>query len=1395
MSSDLQHWAQILSSPTLSVLPHDFIRPSNNKVVEAKHNFSIPAKALSQSIISKVEGSNEFIIGLSVFAVLIYRLTGDDDIVISTDSPNGGKEFVIRLTISPTVSFVELVEQITKLYNDNVNRAVDYDELSALIQKENGYETKPSLFRLSFQYGNAHQQLSEYGSIRDLSIFVNDDSYDVYFNALLYKDDRISILAEQFNQFLEAVAQDSSLQVTKINLITKSQKQILPDPTTDLDWSGYRGAIHDIFQENAAKFPERTCVVETPSFLTPEKQARVFTYKHINEASNIVGNYLVKTGIKRGDVVMIYSSRGVDLMVSVLGVLKAGATFSVIDPAYPPARQNIYLQVAKPKGLIVIKKAGVLDELVENYIKDELDVVSRVPQIELQDDGSVLGGKNLEGEDVLAGVSTSSTGVLVGPDSNPTLSFTSGSEGLPKGVLGRHFSLAYYFDWMSKTFKLNSDDKFTMLSGIAHDPIQRDMFTPIFLGAQLLVPTADDIGTPGKLAEWMGKYGATVTHLTPAMGQLLSAQATSEIPSLHHAFFVGDILTKRDCLRLQTLAKNVFIVNMYGTTETQRAVSYFEVASRAHDSTFLESQKDVMPAGKGMLNVQLLVVNRNDTSQTCGVGEVGEIYVRAAGLAEGYRGLPELNEQKFVKNWYVDAQQWIDQDNQKSQNEPWREFWKGPRDRLYRTGDLGRYLPDGNTECCGRADDQVKIRGFRIELGEIDTNISQHPLVRENVTLVRKDANNEPTLISYIVPKTEVADLENFKSSVEELENKDDHVVSGLVGYRLLIKDIKAFLKKRLASYAIPTIIVPFHKLPLNPNGKVDKPKLPFPTTAQLEAVAKHSSADQDDSQFSETEGKVRDVWLSVLPQRPSTISPEDSFFDLGGHSILATRMIFELRKQLVIDLPLGTIFKFPTIKAFAKEIERVQKGDDVALPATSGAENTDEDLANKPAEYYKDAQELTETALKSKYASRLSFSKNEQISIFVTGATGFLGSFIIADLLNRKSNIKIFAHVRAADKVKGLERLKKAGLTYGNWKDEFASSIEVVLGDLSKEQFGLDFQAWGNLTETIDVIIHNGALVHWVYPYDKLRDANVIGTINVLNLAASGKAKYFSFVSSTSALDTQHFVELSDKLLSEGKDGIPESDDLQGSAYGLGSGYGQSKWAAEYIIRRAGERGLKGAIIRPGYVTGETNTGSSNTDDFLLRMLKGCAELGKYPNINNTINMVPVDHVARVVVAAALHPPKSEELAVVQVTGHPRITFIQFVGALKKYGYEIELEDYVTWKSSLEKFVLEGTQESALYPLLHFVLDDLPQDTKAPELDDVNARTSLKADAEWTGVDASAGRGIDEQQLSVYVAYLIKVGFLPKPSKAGEPLPEVKLTKEQLDLITSGAGSRGSSN
>jgi L-aminoadipate-semialdehyde dehydrogenase len=307
------------------------------------------------------------------------------------------------------------------------------------------------------------------------------------------------------------------------------------------------------------------------------------------------------------------------------------------------------------------------------------------------------------------------------------------------------------------------------------------------------------------------------------MGQLLSAQATRPIPSLLNAFFVGDILTKRDCTRLQQLANNVQIINMFGTTETQRAVSYFPIPSLSSDPTFLKTRKDIMPAGSGMINVQLLVVNRNDKNQICAVGEIGEIYVRSGGLAEGYLETLEANigatAEKFVENWFGKGIE--REDSIKSSDEPWAPHWSGIRDRMYRTGDLGRYSPDGMVECTGRADDQIKIRGFRIELGEIDTHLSRHPAVRENVTLVRRDKYEEKVLVAYFVPLHGSEELKGLVSAGEATEDDDESnkpgsatdIAKGLRRYRKLIKSIREYLKTKLPSYSIPTGSFQFRSL------------------------------------------------------------------------------------------------------------------------------------------------------------------------------------------------------------------------------------------------------------------------------------------------------------------------------------------------------------------------------------------------------------------------------------------------------------------------------------------------------------------------------------------------------------------------------------------------------
>ena len=336
-------------------------------------------------------------------------------------------------------------------------------------------------------------------------------------------------------------------------------------------------------------------------------------------------------------------------------------------------------------------------------------------------------------------------------------------------------------------------------------------------------------------------------------------------------------------------------------------------------------------------------------------------------------------------------------------------------------------------------------------------------------------------------------------------------------------------------------------------------------------------------------------IWAQLIPGcNARAVKPIDSFFDIGGHSILAQQMLLAVRRKLNgAQIPMAALFRDSSLRGFASELDQLegvmQNGTGAFRPTQNGETNG---VHSKEEDYARDAEKLAQS-LPRLFPSSSALGQSSSLTIFLTGASGFLGAYILRDLLDRESpKIKVIAHARAKSNEAGLQRLQNSCTAYGVWKSSWSSRLSCVTGRLGDPSLGVSKEDYNKILEA-DVVIHNGAQVHWVYPYSKLKPSNVQGTIDTLKLCSEGKAKHFTFVSSTSALDSKHYIELSDKSLRNGGAGVSESDDLQGSRTGLSTGYGQSKWVGEFLVKEAGRRGLRGTIVRPGYILGDSKTGS----------------------------------------------------------------------------------------------------------------------------------------------------------------------------------------------------------
>jgi amino acid adenylation domain-containing protein len=874
LSSKLEYWkAQLAGTNHVLELPTDQPRPAIQTYRGATQSLMLP-QALTRSLValSQQESVTLFMTLLAVFGTLLHRYTGQDDVNIG--SPFAGRDrleleeligffintVVLRLNFSGHPSFRLLLSRVREVVlGAYKHQDVPFEKLVEELQPERDTSRNP-LFQVWFNMLNLGDiqlelpglscepiSMPEPASMFDLSFYVVEQKQGIQiklvYNADLFGPERMTQMLEQFNHLLVQIVENPDVSIADLSLVTPKAQSLLPNPQQPLD-PQWQGAVHTFFSEQARRVPQQLAVVDTQFS---------WTYAELERCANQVANYLLAHKIQSQDIIAIYGHRSATLIVSILGVLKAGAAFVILDPAYPTARLMDCLKLVQPCGWLQITAVGELPKEVQEYTDLFCKCSLQLPSPSMATIHSLL-----------QDYTTTDPRVTVEADHLAYVAFTSGSTGKPKGITGTHQPLSHFIQWHIKTFDLNQSDKFSLLSGLSHDPLLRDIFTPLSLGATLCIPDQKDIETSGQLAIWMQQMQISIAHLTPAMAQLLTANTTTITTDLRYVFFAGDVLTQQEVSRIRRFAPLSTCVNYYGATETPQAMGYFIIPNDSWGE--VSNFKQTIPLGRGIEDVQLLVFTSK--LQLAGIGEIGEIYVRTPYLASGYIGNDEAQE-RFMLN----------------------PLTKKTSDKLYKTGDIGRYLPDGNIEFLGRSDYQVKIRGFRIELGEIEATLSQHPGVQKTVAIARENISGDKQLLAYVVPKSKPV------CTTEKLRH---------------------FLKEKLPSYMIPTAFVMLESLPLTPNGKVDRRALPVPEEVRQEEQTFVPPRDHLESQLVQ-------IWQQVLGiQR---IGIRDNFFDLGGHSLLAIKLFAQIQTQFHKKLPITTLFRSGTVEALAnilrQEIEK----------------------------------------------------------------------------------------------------------------------------------------------------------------------------------------------------------------------------------------------------------------------------------------------------------------------------------------------------------------------------------------------------------------------------------------------------------------------------------------
>jgi amino acid adenylation domain-containing protein/FkbM family methyltransferase len=886
---------QLAGELPLLDLPTDRSRPAIQTYRGAAHSFELSA-ALSQQLkaLGQSSGATLYMVLLAAFQTLLYRYTGQTDIVVG--SPTSGRKWsalagvmgyfvnpvVMRAQVTAAPTFIEFLRHVRQTALEAFeHQDYPFALLVERLQPERDASRSP-LFQVMFalqkaphfgEGGLSSFALSEDGArlkLRDLVLesiglkrrvsqfdltLMMAEANDEVRASLEYNEDlfdaiTIERMAGHFKTLLKSIAADPAQHLYELPLLTAGERECLLVQWNETGREYPAGiCLHELFEQQAARSPTATALVCGEARLS---------YAELNERAERLAKQLRRLKVGPESLVGLLCDRSAELIVGLLGILKAGAAYVPADPAYP--RQRLRQIFADADCRLLVTQQKVLDALPE--------IAAAAEQVICVEE---LWGVEPE-SGVLSEVSEAAAASKVEPDNLAYVLYTSGSTGLPKGVAITHRSAVAMLHWALETYSQAQLAGVLASTSICFDLSVYEVFAALSCGGKVIL--AENVF---QLPQLPAAGEVTLVNTVPsAMAELVrlgAVPASVVVVNLAGEALSGELVQE---VYERTAALQVW--NLYGPTEDTTYSTFALVDAAGVDRP---------PIGRPISNTRVYLLDQQ--MEPVVPGAVGELYLGGAGLARGYLGRPEITAERFVPN----------------------PFTAEGGGRLYRTGDLAKYRAAGELEYVGRVDHQVKVRGYRIELGEIEAALSQHPSVRDVVVVARDDADGNKRLVAYTVAEQDQA---------------------------LLTIELRAFLRERLPEYMVPSLYERLDALPLTSNGKLDRRALPEPEQkrGQLETgyVASHTPVEEI----------LCDIWSAVL--HVERVGVHDNFFDLGGHSLLATQVVSRMRTAFSVEIALRCLFETPTVAGLARRVEQEIGAGDGARPLPIERASRDEPLA-----------------------------------------------------------------------------------------------------------------------------------------------------------------------------------------------------------------------------------------------------------------------------------------------------------------------------------------------------------------------------------------------------------------------------------------------------------------